>query len=462
MAICGTGMGALAGMLASSGYRVSGSDDQIYPPMSTQLQSLGIELKLGYRPENLEPCPDLVIVGNAISRSHPEAQAMLAQGLPHLSFPQALYQFYLVDRHPIVITGTHGKTTTSALTAWLLEAGEKDPGFMVGGILVNYGHNYKVGSGPTFVVEGDEYDSAFFDKGPKFLHYAPQTAILTSVEYDHADIYPSLEAVVEAFRQFVALLPEAGLLLACGDDPIVRQLTREARCRVQTYGLDPSHFWSAREIRFDEMGTHFLLCREGEAVGWLHSPLWGAHNLRNTLAAIGTVLSQQVDLKAVCGGLERFRGVRKRQEIKGEVGSILVLDDFAHHPTAVRETLRAARGRFPGRRLWAAFEPRTNTSRRKVFQEAYAQAFDTADRVVVAPVNNPQKVPPEERFSPEQLAEDLRGRGKEAHYFPEIQAMIDYLSQELCSGDVVLAMSNGDFEGFHGRLLARLREIHRP
>lgn len=453
-------MGALAGMLVSSGYRVSGSDDQIYPPMSTQLQDLGIELKLGYRPENLEPSPDLVIVGNAISRTHPEAQAMLARGLPYLSFPQALYEFYLADRHPLVVTGTHGKTTTSALTAWLSEAGGQDPSFMVGGILINYGRNYKLGSGPAFVVEGDEYDTAFFDKRPKFLHYAPRTAILTSVEYDHADIYPNLEAVVEAFRQFVALIPSEGLLLACGDDPLVRQLAGQARCRIEAYGLDPAHFWSARDVWYDESGTHFLLCREGQGVGRFHSPLWGAHNLRNTLAAIGVALSQGVAPEEISRGLEGFHGVRKRQEIRGEVAGILVLDDFAHHPTAVFETLRAVRGRFPGRRLWAVFEPRTNTSRRKVFQEAYARAFDPADRVIVAPVNTPQKVPPEERFSPEQLARDLRAQGKEALHLPDIEQILDYLGQELRRGDVVLAMSNGDFDDLHARLLSRLREIH--
>lgn len=459
IAICGMGMGSLAGMLKSRDYVITGSDVDVYPPMSVQLQEMGIEVKEGYRPENLEPQPDLVIVGNAVSRNNAEVQAMLAKGLPYLSFPQALREFFLHGKHPVVITGTHGKTSTSALTAWLLESGGKPPGFMIGGILRNYDRSYQAGNGSYFVVEGDEYDSAFFDKRPKFLHYRPGTAILTSIEYDHADIYPNLEAVVEAFSQFVAGIPSEGLLLACGEDPLVKKVVHEAPCQVETYGLNGSDFcWGASRVTFDETGARFLLLRKSEEVGWFQSPLWGRHNLLNVLGAIGAAHHLGVRWEDIRIGLARFLGVKKRQEVRGEARGVIVLDDFAHHPSAVRETIAAVRFRFPGRRLWAVFEPRTNTSRRKIFQEAYAHSFDQADQVIVTDVNHPQKVPIQERFSSEQLVCDLRIRGKEVHHISGTQGIVDHLASSLKPSDVILFMSNGDFDGIHEKVLSRLRE----
>ena len=454
------GMGSLAGMLKSYGYVVTGSDVGVYPPMSIQLQKLGIEVKLGYCPENLDHSPDLVIVGNAVSRNNPEVRAMLAKGLPYLSFSQALGEFFLRGKHSVVTTGTHGKTTTSALMAWLLESGRQSPSFMIGGIVQNYGRSYQLNNGSCFVVEGDEYDSAFFDKRPKFLHYRPRTAILTSIEYDHADIYPNLEAIEEAFCRFVNQIPSEGLLLACREDPRVWEIAQKASCRVETYGLDSSNsYWKAGRVKFDERGVRFLLSQGDEQVGWFHSPLWGKHNLLNALGTIGAAFDLGVSWEDIRIGLTHFKGVKKRQEVRGQEGGIVILDDFAHHPTAVRETIAALKLSFPDRRLWAIFEPRTNTSRRKIFQNDYAHAFDLADQIIVADVDSPQKVPPQERFSPDQLVFDLCLRGKEAIHLSGTQRIIDYLGHVLKPLDVVLFMSNGDIDNIHERVLCRLREL---
>ncbi|UCD85837.1 MAG: UDP-N-acetylmuramate:L-alanyl-gamma-D-glutamyl-meso-diaminopimelate ligase [Deltaproteobacteria bacterium] len=460
IAVCGTGMGSLAGMLKESGYQVTGSDTDIYPPMSDQLASQGIEIRSGYKPENLRDNPDLVIVGNAVPRDNPEVEAMLEKGIKYLSFPQALSQFFLAGKTPLVIVGTHGKTTTSSLSAWILKSAGRDPGFLIGGVINNFRSSYRLGNGNCFVVEGDEYDSAFFDKEPKFLHYRPQIAILTSIEFDHADIYRNLEEIKSSFRKFVDLLPENGLLLACIDDPGVREIADTARCPVQWYGLDPEALWRAEEISFAEDGTAFSLHQGNENLSRIQSPLSGKHNLHNLLGVIGACRSLGLSLSKIQEGLKGFEGVKRRQEVKGTVNGITVIDDFAHHPTAVKKTIDAMKHKYPGRRLWAVFEPRTASSRRKVFQDQYPDAFLEADRIIIADVYKAEKIVEEERFSPELIVRELVSKGKEATHLGKADDIVSYLTDNLRKEDVVLIMSNGDFGGIVGKILKMLPAVN--
>ncbi len=459
IAICGMGMGSLAGMLKESGYQVTGSDTDTYPPMSNQLASMGIEVRLGHKPENLRDNPDLVIVGNAVSRDNPEVEVMLERRIKYLSFPQALSQFYLSGKDPLVVAGTHGKTTTASLSAWILENAGRDPGFLIGGVLKNFQSSCRLGSGRCFVVEGDEYDSAFFDKEPKFLHYQPQMAIITSIEFDHADIYQSLEEIKISFKKFVSLLPEDGLLLAGIDDPGVREIAGDARCPVEWYGFDPEALWRAGEISFDGKGTNFSLYRGNEYLGRLQSPLSGDHNLLNLLGVIGFCRSLRLSLSEIQEGLKGFQGIKRRQEVKKMVGGVTVIDDFAHHPTAVRSTIDAMKKRYPGRRLWAVFEPRTASSRRKVFQSQYPDAFLKADRIIIADVYKAERIEERERFSPELMVEELVSKGKEARHLGKVDDIVRYLEDNLRNGDIVLLMSNGDFEGIAEKLLKAMPSL---
>ena len=455
--ICGTGMGALAGMLKEKGFMLTGSDANVYPPMSDYLASLGIPVMSPYDPANLDHRPDLVVVGNVVTRENPETPHLKELGLPYLSLPQTMKMLFLKDKKPLVAAGTHGKTTTSTLAAWLLESAGKDPGFFIGGITNNFGRNYKLGRGDWFVVEGDEYDTAFFDKVPKFIHYAPFVGILTSVEFDHADIYPDLEAVKAAFRQFVDLIPAGGLLVAWGDDPLVRQMAEPARAKKIFYGLGPDADYRAVNLIPDGRRTKFQLIRPGQPALDIFSPLPGEHNVLNTLAVLAALEFAGIDPADLLVGLSSFKGVKRRQEIRGEVGGVLVMDDFAHHPTAVRQTVAAIRKAYPDRRLWAVFEPRTNTSRRKVFQDEYAAAFDGAEKVVVRQAPDLGKVPPEERFNFEQLVDDLNQRGLSAVGFPDTDGLLDHLLESLAPNDLVLIMSNGGFDNLHQRLLDGLK-----
>ncbi|RJR51012.1 MAG: UDP-N-acetylmuramate--L-alanine ligase [Desulfobacteraceae bacterium] len=458
MGICGTGMASLAGMLKSRGYRVSGSDQNVYPPMSDFLRGLEIPVMEGYRSENLQPSPDLVIVGNVITRLNAEAIELSRRRIPYLSMPQALRVFAMEGKRNVVVCGTHGKTTTTSLIAWILDKGRKDPGFMIGGIPVNFGLNFRIGKGPFFVIEGDEYDTAFFDKGPKFLHYAPFYAVITSIEFDHADIYRDLDHVVESFRKFVKLLPPEGVLIANGDDPIVMAEAGKAACRVITYGFGADCDWKAGAIRYGERTTSLDVVRGGERVMTIETPLYGRHNLSNLLSSV--VLSDSVGLERgdLLEALRTYRGVKRRQEVKGEQGGILILDDFAHHPTAVRETIRAVKERFRERRLVAVFEPRSNSSRRKVFQEAYAHAFDQAELVLVPDPPMPEKTPEEQRFSSAELVEALHKRGLDAVYGRDTAALIEEILHRCLPGDVLLFMSNGSFDNLPLRTLQKLQE----
>jgi UDP-N-acetylmuramate: L-alanyl-gamma-D-glutamyl-meso-diaminopimelate ligase len=467
IAICGVGMSALAGMLQARGFRVTGSDQNVYPPMSTQLEALGIELRQGFSPDHLADHPDLIVVGNAVSRSNPEAQAMLAQGIPFLSFPQALAEFFLHDRYPIVVVGTHGKTTTASLMAWVLESAGLDPSYMIGGMPRNFGTNYKLGAGAFFVVEGDEYDTAFFDKGPKFLHYRPRSAILTSVEFDHADIYRDLDHVKDAFRRFTRMLPADGYLAAGVDFPSVADLLASVRCAWEGYGFAAMAHWRATDEGWSGTAGRFVVHHRGEMVGTIRWELSGRHNIQNALGVIAVASHLGVPLARIQRGLETFAGVKRRQEVRGVVQDITVIDDFAHHPTAIRATLAALRTRYQGRRLWAIFEPRSATSRRATFQDDFVAAFADADRVVIAGLYNPDSIPPEARLSPEQLAADIaRTCVKDAVYLPEVEAIVEHVAAGARAGDVMVLMSNGGFGGIHEKLLEALRlnppHLHPP
>ena len=456
MGICGTGVGALAGMLQAQGYRITGSDQEVYPPMSDFLASLGIEVKSGYRPENLAHRPDLVIVGNVITRINPEAEALAAQRIPYLSMPQALGQFFLTGKESLVVSGTHGKTTTSSLLATMLHYLERDPGFMIGGLVQEFGRNFNIGQGPYFVVEGDEYDTAFFDKGPKFLHYQPQIAIITSIEFDHADIYADLEAVKRSFRKLVAILPAHGTLIANLDDPVVAEVCQGAVCPVLGYGEGRGLAWTLTDLDVQADGTSFTALKDGALFGRFKSRMPGRHNAMNTLAVTAVLARIGFAAAEIAHHLPRFPGVRRRQEVRGEVRGITVIDDFAHHPTAVRETLAALRSAYPARRLVAIFEPRTNSSRRRVFQEDYVLVFDQADEILIKEPQPLATLAEEMRFSGLQLSRDLEARGRRATCFTDTDAIIALLARTAKSGDVIAIMSNGGFDNIHSRLLQAL------
>ena len=456
IAVCGTGMGALAGMLKEAGYEVTGSDQHVYPPMSTFLSSLGITISEGFRRENLSHRPDLVVVGNAVSKDNLEVVAMFDMGLHFCSLPQALNRFFATGKGTLVITGTHGKTTTAALLAWILATAGLDPGFMVGGILKNFDRNYNVGQGPYFVVEGDEYDTAFFDKGPKFLHFTPSRAILTSVEFDHADIYKDLAHVKTSFSKFVTSLPEDTLLVAYDQDPIVKELVSAARCWTALYGMEEKSPWQIGHVGIEPPWTHFEVLKRGELYGVFKTSLIGRHNLLNALAVIAVADDIRIPSDLIAQGLETFQGIKRRQEIRGEKRDVIVMDDFAHHPTAVKETLDAVKNFYKDKRIVAVFEPRTNSSMRKVFQQRYVASFDGADLICIRKPPLLKKIPVNERFSSEQLVEDLKDQGKEAYYFSDTDAIIDFLVDTAKGGDVVLIMSNGGFDNIHERLLEAL------
>lgn len=458
MGICGTGMAALAGMLKDSGYNISGSDDKVYPPMSTFLATAGINIMPGYAAKNLSPRPDLTVVGNTIKQSNPEALALAELSVPYVSFPQALSRFFISGRTSLLVAGTHGKTTTSALLASLLHGSGKTPGFMIGGIVQDFGRNYNISKGEYFVVEGDEYDTAFFDKGPKFLHYQPQIAIITSIEFDHADIYEDLEAVKKSFRKLVAIMPANGCLVACLDDPVVREVVSEAKCKVISYGLNPDHDWSLAGLTISPTGTGFSAINGQREFHRFHSSMPGRHNALNALAVIAVLHLLGIDRETIALGLTKFRGVKRRQEIRGEVDGITVIDDFAHHPTAVRETLAALKESFKGRRLVAVFEPRTNSSRRRVFQQSYVSAFDQADLVLIREPVPLANLPANEHFSSRQLVDDLKKRGLDAHCFSDTDGILAYLEKNAVAGDVIAILSNGGFDNIHERLLAGLEK----
>jgi UDP-N-acetylmuramate: L-alanyl-gamma-D-glutamyl-meso-diaminopimelate ligase len=450
-------MASLAGLLQSLGYRVSGSDQNVYPPMSTYLREVGIAILSGYRSEHLQPRPDLVVIGNAVSRNNPEVDAVLSRGIPYVSFPQALGQFLIGRRTSLVVTGTHGKTTTSALAAWVLTRAGLDPGFFIGGVPLNFGGGWHPGSGDYVVLEGDEYDSAFFDKGPKFLHYRPHHVILTSVEFDHADIYRDLDHLKDAFRRLVELIPTNGCLFMSQDYPAVKEVAAAACCRLVSYGSQEPVDWTAKNIEVREGRSRFEPFYRGQSDGFVEIPLIGRHNVQNTLAVYAMGKELGIDRDKLRDGLASFAGIKRRQEIKGNIRGVLVIDDFAHHPTAVKETLSAVREAYPGRRLWAIFEPRSNTSRRNIFQQEFADTLGLADRVVLAGLHQPEKVPEPERLSAKKVVDSVNGSGpKRAIVIEEADAIAGYVGENALSGDVVIVMSNGGFDGVQDKILQAL------
>jgi len=458
--VCGTGMGSFAGMLKAAGHEVTGSDENVYPPMSTQLERWGIEAMTGYRPENLDRArPDLVIVGNVIREANPEAAAMRARGLPHLSFPAALGERFIAPRHGVVVVGTHGKTTTSAMMGRLLHHAGRDPSFLVGGVTRDFESNYRLGGGPHFVVEGDEYDTAYFDKGPKFLHYHPRTAILTSCELDHADIYRDEAHYQAAFERFVALLPGDGFLAACASYPSVLRLAARARCRVETYAVDaPGADWEAGGLSLAADGARFTLRRRGQPLAEVHLPVGGAHNVENALGVAAAATALGLSPAEIAAGLAAFGGVKRRQEVRGRAGGVTVIDDFAHHPRAVRKTLAAVAGTFPGARRLACFEPRSNTSRRNLHQRDYADpaCWSGAAGVFLLRPAPTDRVPEAERLDVDAVCASLAAGGTPAAAFATVEGLVAAVAAGARPGDVVVAMSNGAFGGIWELLLARL------
>lgn len=452
IAVCGVAMAALAGMLKQRGYAVSGSDENVYPPMSTLLERLGIPIRPGFRAENLADRPDLVVVGNRVSRSNPEVQQMLEARLPYVSLPQALGELFLQDRRPLVVAGTHGKTTSTAMLAWVLESAGRDPSLMVGGDALDFAGNYKLGAGEFFVIEGDEYDTAFFDKGPKFLHYRPDALLLTAIEFDHADIYRDLEHVKESFRRLLGILPDRAPLAVSSDFPHALEVV--AGRRAVTFGLDAPADWQATGIRDDGQHTIFEIVHRGRVECTARMRAVGQINARNALGVFVLLKELGLSTAEIVEGIGSFSGVARRQELVGEWDGIAVIDDFAHHPTAVAGAIAAMRLRYRQRRLWAVFEPRSNTSRRKLFQSEYTNALAAADEVVIAGVfqKPSDAVAEDDVFSPDQLVDDLAARGVSARSPGDAGAIAATLARECRRGDVVLIMSNGGFGGLRGKL----------
>ena len=456
--ICGTAMATLAALLKQRGHHVRGSDQNIYPPMSEFLAAERIETMTGYAAERITDDLDMVVVGNAISRGNPELEAVLERKVRSCSLPEAVREYFLWGARPIVLAGTHGKTTTTALTGWLLTHAGLDPTVLVGGIALNLGEagsSYRLGRGTDFVIEGDEYDSAYFDKTAKFLKYLPSVAVINNVEFDHADIYPDLDAVMLAFRRLVNLVPRNGLLLLGSDSPNAASLRDRAVSPVETFGLGDTADWQARGIDYVHGVTRFTVTKRGERFGEFESPLLGEHNVRNALAAIAVGSFVGLRPAELADGLRAFRGIKRRLEKVGIADEVLVLDDFAHHPTAVHETLAALRTGYPDRRIWAVFEPRSASSCRRVFQDDFARAFGNADEVVVAAVFR-SSLPESERLSAEQLVSDLRARRQHARYIPAVDDIINTVVDQHRNGDIVVLMSNGGFGGIHRKLLQAL------
>jgi UDP-N-acetylmuramate: L-alanyl-gamma-D-glutamyl-meso-diaminopimelate ligase len=455
IAACGTAMAALAVMLKRMGHRITGSDSNVYPPMSTYLRDHHITLFEGYEARNLDHRPNLVIVGNAVTRDNPESQQVRQQGLAYCSMPQAVNHFLCRDKKILIVVGTHGKTTTASLLAWLLADAGLDPSFIIGGIAKNFDNNHRLGAGDYVVLEGDEYDTAFFDKGPKFNHYRPHATIFTGVEFDHADIYRDLDHIRTAFRGFFSRLPAQSDLFVYDQTDDRAGLCANLDCRLHGYGDVPDSSWRLKTATISAPLTHFEVFKDQRPYGNFKTPLMGRHNLMNTLAAVAVADLVGLKPSQLDHAIAIFKGVRRRQEVRGVVNDISIIDDFAHHPTAVKETLEAVRP-FCNNRLVAVFEPRTNTSMRCVFQQAYSQVFAPADLICIRAPSMLHKVPPEERFSSKQLVADLQEAGNAAHHFSDTQAIIDFLAPALRPGDMVLIMSNGGFDNIHDRLLARL------
>jgi UDP-N-acetylmuramate: L-alanyl-gamma-D-glutamyl-meso-diaminopimelate ligase len=459
--ICGTAMASLAGMLKARGLDVRGSDSAAYPPMSTFLASLGIPVMQPFCELNLEPAPDLVVVGNAISRGNPELEYVLDKRLPVVSMAELVYQEFIRGHQSLVIAGTHGKTTTTSMAAWIFQYAGRDPSFLVGGIAENFGSSFAVAEGSEFIIEGDEYDTAFFDKGPKFLHYFPDAVILTSVEFDHADIYRDLEAVKFAFKRLVNLVPRRGRIIAWDGSPNVSECCAHAFCPVERYGFAADSYWRIQDVEYGNESTRWRVVRDGVPFAEFESPLAGEYNVLNATAAAALAYSYGIAPERIAAALREFRSVKRRLEVRAEITGVTIIDDFAHHPTAIRATLGALRKRYPGRRLWAILEPRSNTLRRNVFQHELTESLAVADRVVLAAVffKTTDTLKPEERLDVPAIVGTLNARGIAASELFDADAIVSHVVPQLRSGDVVAILSNGGFGGIYEKLPAALKAL---
>ncbi len=456
-------MASLAGLLQLRGHRITGSDKAAYPPMSDLLHSLGIPILEPYAESNLEPAPDLVVIGNALSRGNPEVECVLDQRIPFTSMAALLHDEFLPGRESLVVAGTHGKTTTTSMLAWIYQVAsqtdpELEPSFLIGGVAENFQSSFQLRPTRTFILEGDEYDTAFFDKGPKFLHYFPDALILTHVEFDHADIYAELEAVKTAFKRLVNLVPRRGLIVAYDGSPNVTECLAPALCRVERYGFSETAGWRIGNLRHDSGLTRWEVWREGALWSEFEMQLAGEHNALNATAAAALASGLGIGKESIQTALASFKSVKRRLEVRAQVNNITIIDDFAHHPTAIRETLRALRSVYPQSRLWAVLEPRSNTLRRKVLQTGLIESLRLADRVVLAGVYQQQRIPDAERLHPEDVIEALRAHGAQAELHPDGDAIVDAIAPQLAPGDVVAILSNGAFDGIYEKLPARLKE----
>ena len=456
--ICGTAMASLAGMLIKHGHKVTGSDENVYPPMSLELERLGIPVCEGYRPENLSEQPDVIVVGNAITRGNPELEAVLNGKMYYTSMAAVVEENFIRGRHSIVVAGTHGKTTTTSLMAWALECAGANPSFLIGGVAENFNSSFSINDSRYFVIEGDEYDTAYFDKGPKFMHYLPDTVILNNVEFDHADIYRDIDAVRFAFSRLINLIPGGGRLIAGWDSDLVRELAPRAFCQVDSFGIEQDARWRAEDVTFLADATTFNVRVEGRKFGRYQTQLAGLFNVRNCLGVIAACELLGFDRLAVADSIAEFKSVKRRLEVRGEVCGITVIDDFAHHPTAVRETLLAARARYPGRRIIAIFEPRSYTAQIKLFQHQFEDALAVADEIIIARLFHPERYTAETAISPAEMLERLRAQGRDAQYIPTPDDIVASLAPRLRDSDVVVIMSNGSFGGIHLKMLDALRK----
>jgi len=454
--VCGTMMGALACMMKDLGFDVTGSDQAIYPPMSDFLRDRGVCIFDGFDGRHLSDKPDLVVVGNAITKINPEVESMFALGLHYCSMPQAIHRFIASGKKAILVAGTHGKTTTSSIVSWILHKAGLDPTFFIGGIVKNFMSNYHLGRGDYVVIEGDEYDTAFFDKGPKFLHYDPFMAILTSVEFDHADIFKDIDAVRHAFDCFLTGISANSILVAFDDDQNIKDLICDRSYPVVWYGKHSLSDWQLGSVSIEPPWSIYTVIKGNSSFGTFKTRLIGQHNLLNSLSAIAVAEKMNIPKTVIADALESFEGIKRRQEIRGQKNGITIMDDFAHHPTAVLETINGVKPFFPHGRLIAVFEPRTNSSRRNVFQNIYPHSFQQADIICIQKPSALEKIPPDERFSSEKLVQDLTRCGKKAYHFSDTDSIIDFLVQSSRSGDLILIMSSGGFDNIHERLLAAL------
>ena len=452
-------MASLAGMLRERGHRVTGSDAAAYPPMSTFLESLGIPVAQPFAEKNLDPRPDLVVIGNAISRGNVELERVLDDRIPFCSLPQILHDEFLAGKEVLVVAGTHGKTTTTSMLAWIFETAGLQPSFLIGGIAENFGSSFGLGSGKHFILEGDEYDTAFFDKGPKFLHYFPDAIILTSVEFDHADIYKDLDAVETAFKRLVNLVPRRGRIVAFDTGESIERCLQKAFCQVQRYGSKTLNGFKIVGLEFEADRTHWFVLDQGEVFAEFEMHLAGEYNVWNATAAAVLASSYGIPIRKIREAIETFKSVKRRLEVKAEVNGITIIDDFAHHPTAIEQTIRALRARYHGRRLWVVLEPRSNTMRRNVLQDALAASLALADEIILAAIFKSEAIPEAERLDMNRVVNVIQSRGRRVQIFPDADAIVSALAPDLRSGDVVAILSNGGFGGIYEKLPERLRGL---